>query len=273
MRRSTLLVVLILCTAAVVATAQKLTPEQLVKLHLDAVTGGVAVPSDQTRDIRGICATMTPARATGQLAGPFRLTSGPRGSRWTLQFKSDLYEGETFSVEEGQVEIGFGQPRTSSRSAMGLFVTTNRVIVGEGLYGGVLNAQWPLHNVGARKAKVNYDGIKKFAGRDLHRLRYRAKEKQGNLEVHLYFEPDTYRHVASVYSTSLAQGIGATPESSSQESDMHYRLEERFSDFVKVGTLTLPKTWSVRYERTGNTSNEWKYEMSVQSFDDKNGPS
>jgi hypothetical protein len=258
------------CGVGLLTAAPKLTPEQLVKLHLDGV--GPPPTAEQSRDLRGVCATTSPAKSAGQLAGPFRFTSSARSSRWTLQFKSDLYEGENFSVESDQVDVGFAQPRTSSRSAMGSFVAQNRVILSEGLFGGVLNARWPLFSVAARQAKLSYDGLKKFAGRDLHRLRYRAKDKQGNLDVHLYFEPDTYRHVGSVYSTSQTQSMGLTPESSSQQSDQYFRLEEQFLDFVQVGAQTLPKTWNVRYERSGNTASEWKYEMRLQSVDEKPVP-
>ena len=269
MRSAIVMTVWLGSVKSLMTAAPKLTPEQLVKLHLDAL--GAAAP-EQTRDVRGACATTTPARAAGQLVGLFRLTSSPRSARWTLRFESELYEGENFSVEGDQVDIGFGQPRTSSRSALGLFVSQNRVIVGEGLFGGVLNARWPLLNVAARQAKLAYDGPKKLAGRELHRLRYRAKDKQGNLEAHLYFEPDTYRHVASVYTISRSQSLGTTMESSSQQADQYYRLEELFGDFVSVGTQTLPRTWNVRYERTGNTANEWKYDMRLQSVDEKPVP-
>lgn len=255
-------VVLISCGA--VMAAPKLTPEELVKRHLQALTGGAAIAPAQSRDFRGVCATTTPAKAAGQLAGAFRLSSTPQSARFTLEFKSDLYEGENFSVDGDQVEIGFAQPRTTLRSALGTFVARNLVIVGEGLFGGVLNARWPLLRTTERQPKLGYDGMKKLSGRDLHRLRYRAKEKQGGLVVHLYFEPDTYRHVASVYTSTQAQAMGTTIESSSQQSDTHFRLEEHFSDFQQVGGLMVPKAWTVRYERSGNTATEWKYELSVQ---------
>jgi hypothetical protein len=252
--------------------AEKITGEQLLKLHAQSVFGAAAPAADQTRDIRGACTTMTPARATGQLAGTFRFVSGATSSKFTLQFSTDLYEGETFTVEGEQVEIGFAQPRTSSRSAVGTFVARNRVIVGEGLFGGALNGRWALFRVADRKPKLTYDGLKKLDGRDLHRLRYRAKDKQGDLEVALYFEPDTYRHVASVYTSSQAQGMGTTIESSSQEADIHFKMEERFADFVTMGGMTLPKTWRIRYERSGNTANEWRYDLTVQSIDGGTAP-
>ena len=87
------------------------------------------------------------------------------------------------------------------------------------------------------------------------------------LDVELYFDPATYRHVASVYSSSQAQALGGTIESSSQQSDQYYRIEERFGRFEPIGTLTLPKSWSIRFERSGNTANEWKYDMTVQTIE------
>jgi hypothetical protein len=70
-----------------------------------------------------------------------------------------------------------------------------------------------------------------------------------------------------VYSSSQAQALGATIESSSQQSDQYYRIEERFGRFEQLGTLTLPRSWSIRFERAGNTANEWKYDMTVQTIE------
>ena len=141
------------------------------------------------------------------------------------------------------------------------------MIVAEGLMGGVLNARWPLHDIAARKAKLSYDGLKALSGRELHRLRDCAKDNQGNLDIEFYFDPATYRHVATVYATSQSQQLAATPEMSSQQADQHFRIEERFGRFEAVGDLTVPKSWSLRFERTGNNANEWKYDMAVQTIE------
>ena len=98
-------------------------------------------------------------------------------------------------------------------------------------------------------------------------MRYRAKDNQGNLDIELYFDPATYRHVATVYATSQSQQLAATPEMSSQQADQYFRIEERFGRFEAVGDLTVPKSWSLRFERTGNNANEWKYDMAVQTIE------
>jgi hypothetical protein len=261
-------IVLALCsTLSQPAAEQKLTPEQLVTLHLQALTAGAPPPRDQSRDAKGTVAVTMPAKAAGQLAGTFLLASSPAGSRFTMKFDSERYEGEAFTATGAKVEVANSQPRTGSRSAIGSFVARYSVIVSEGLLGGALNTRWPLLDVAGQQAKLGYDGLKELGGRELHRLRYRAKNNQGALEVYLFFDPKTYRHVASLYTTSQAQGLGATIESSSQQADIYFRIEERFGRFDDIGGLTLPRSWSLRYERSGNTSDEWKYDMTVQTIE------
>ena len=260
----------LLAAAAIVpaiTVAQKMTPEELVKLHVQGLTAGVATPAGQAREVKGAVNAETPARAAGLLPGTFMLSSGATGSRLIMRFDTDRYEGEAFTLDGGKVDIANADPRNGSRSAIGNFLARNLVIVSEGLLGGTLNTRWPLLDIAARRPRMTYDGLKMLAGRELHRLRYRAQDKQGSLEIDLYFDPATYRHVASVYSSSQAQALGATIESSSQQSDQYYRIEERFGRFEQIGTLTLPRSWSIRFERSGNTANEWKYDLAVQTIE------
>jgi hypothetical protein len=34
-----------------------------------------------------------------------------------------------------------------------------------------------------------------------------------------------------------------------------------------IGNVTLPRSWSIRFERSGNTANEWKYDLTVQTIE------
>ena len=125
-----------------------------------------------------------------------------------MRFRSDVYEGEAIGFDGKQVHVGFAQPRLNARSALGMFLAVNKVIVGEGLLGGVLNGRWPLADLAAREARLSYEGLKKLDGRELHRVRYRARRDQGDLAILLYFEPETYRHVASTFSVEPAAASG-----------------------------------------------------------------
>jgi hypothetical protein len=153
------------------------------------------------------------------------------------------------------------------RSGMGNFLSAHDVIVREGLLGGVLNAGWPLFGVAERGSKVGYDGLKSLGGRELHRLRYRAKKGQDELEVFLFFDPDSFRHVASVYKASQAQSLGTTIEQSSSQPDVYLQIEETFGDFTKAKGLSLPTAWTIRYEMQSKTTQYWKYELAVETLE------
>lgn len=245
------------------AHAQKVNPEVLVQGHVEQTLGS-SDGGTLAREVRGSC-HLTTVMGAGSLEGPFTMTSTADSSTFALQFKNESYEGETFKFDDNGVDIAFAQPRTGMRSAMGLFLSVNRVIMSNGLFGGVLNARWPLFDAAVREAKLSYEGKKKLDGRELHRLRYRAKRDQADLSVLLYFEPDTYRHVASVYESSRAQRLGPTMEASSQQSEQRFRLQESFSGFETQDGVTVPKTWLVRYSRTGDSTTEWKYECKVRT--------
>src|SRR5688500_19819871 len=62
--------------------------EELVKLHVQALTAGAAVPREQGRDVKGGVVAVTPAKAAGQLAGDFQLTSGELTDRKSKRLKS-----------------------------------------------------------------------------------------------------------------------------------------------------------------------------------------
>jgi hypothetical protein len=182
-----------------------------------------------------------------------------------MKYPSEGYPAESLGLRDGKAEVGFVLP--GRRSALGNFLSTNEVILREGLLGGVLNACWPLLALEERGARVGYDGLKKLEGRELHRLRYRAKKGQDTLDVFLYLDPDTFRHVASVYKLSQAQQLGMTIESSSSQSDVYLQLTETFADFQPAKGLTLPASWTIRYEMQAKVTQHWKYELAAEGLD------
>ena len=259
MKRAPASAVLLAAFAVFASASDKMKPTDVIARHLDAV--GPAEARAVPRSVEGSCAMTAPASGgvAGTLMGRFRLDSA--AARFALQMKypSQGYPSETFSLEGGKPDVGFVLP--GKRSAFGSFLSTNDVIVREGLLGGVLNAGWPLFDLAQRGAKVGYDGLKKLDGRELHRLRYRAKKGQGSLEIFLYLDPDTFRHVASVYRSSQAQQLGTTMESSSSQPDVYLQLEETFGDFKPAKGLTLPSSWTIRYETQAKVTQYWKYQL------------
>lgn len=251
--------------AAVAPAAEKMKPEEVIAHHLDAV--GSAESRAAGRSVEGSCAMTAPASGgvAGALLGRFSLRSEATQAALEMTFPSEGYPAERFSAGAEKAEVGFVQP--GRRSALGHFLSTNDLILREGLLGGVLNARWPLFDLAARGARVSSDGLKKLDGRELQRLRYRVRKGQGNLEVFLYFDPDTFRHVASVYKTSMAQSLGTTIESSSSQPDQYLQLQETFEDFQAVGGVRLPRSWTIRYETQARVTQYWKYDLVAETVE------
>jgi hypothetical protein len=248
----------------VAGAADKMKPAEVAAHHLDAV--GTAEARAVARHVEGSCAmTAVGGAVAGALPGRFTFESDKGRFALKMSFPSETYPAESLGVEAGKPYVGFVLP--GRRSALGNFVSMHDVILREGLLGGVLNASWPLLALEERGAKVGYDGLKKLEGRELHRLRYRAKKGQDTLDVLLYFDPDTFRHVASVYRASQAQQLGLTMESSSSQPDVYLQLTEIFADFRPAKGLTLPASWTIRYETQAKVTQSWKYELLADTLE------
>lgn len=250
--------------------AQKPTPEELVTRHLAQLSGASGQPT-RVGEVSGTC-RMSSALDPVPVEGTFAIGTQGETSRLLVQFRSNVYEGEAIGFDGKQVHVGFAQPKLNARSALGMYLALNKVIVAEGLLGGVLSGRWPLASLAAREAKLSYEGIKKLEGRELHRVRYRAKRDQGDLSILLYFEPESYRHVASTFSSSRPQRPDFTASRSAGEADQFFTLDERFSDFETRDGMTVPTTWLLRYARTAASTTEWTYQFKVGSFSPRESP-
>jgi hypothetical protein len=62
----------------------------------------------------------------------------------------------------------------------------------------------------------------------------------------MYFDPDTFQHVATIYTLELSQGV-ASAVTDTRQYQNRYSIEERFSDFKAVDGLTLPTGYQLRY--------------------------
>ncbi len=265
MPRARVLLALVALLPCAAPAAEKLKPQEVIAHHLDAV--GTEASRLAGRSLEGSCALAAPASGgvAGALLGRFAFESEASRFALRMKFPSQTYPSEGFTVEGGKSDVAFVLP--GKRSGLGNFVDTHGVILAEGLLGGVLNAAWPLFDPAQRGAKLGYDGLKSLEGRELHRLRYRARKGQDTLDVFLYFDPDTFRHVASVYKASQAQQLG-TIESSSRQPDVYLQLQETFGDWKSVKGLALPTSWTIRYEMQAKVTQSWKYDLSVETVEE-----
>ena len=119
--------------------------------------------------------------------------------------------------------------------------------------GGRLVNWLTLLNLDNPDPKLSYGGIKKVDGRQLMVLHYESK-KGNDMNIRLYFDPETYQHVMTVYELTASAGLGALsnrpgaePTQSSRQRDIRYTLEERFSNFITTDGITLPAHYNIHF--------------------------
>jgi hypothetical protein len=248
--RNRLLAILIgalvaVCLAmALRAADEKLKPEEIVAKHLAAIGPAEIRAGAKTRIAEGTSMLRIIVGGTGDTEGRAAFLSD--GLKYRIGLPTDKFDywGEQFGFDGTNTEVGFVQP--SSRSQLGGFLRRYDQLLKEGLIGGVLTTAWPLLDVAGRQAKLSYDGIKKVDGKELHRVKYLMKKGQGEVDIFLYFEPETFRHVRSSYNVVRTSGIGADITQSSRQQETRFMLEEFFADFKQVDGLTLPMSWILK---------------------------
>jgi hypothetical protein len=233
-------------------------PEELIAKHLDSIGSADARKAIKSRAVEGMVDYKVLVGGAGTMGGKAVLVSEGNKIHLLFKFPNNQYKGEQIVTDGGRVEIA-GTMADRSRSPLGEYLYTQDAAVREGLLGGVLTTNWPLLDLDARKAKVSYEGLKNVDGRQLHDLRYKPK-KGSDQEIHLFFDPETFHHVMTVYKLAihptLSRGVtyqGQQVESGdaaqSRQQETRYRVEERFSDFKTADGITLPMRYDLHFSR------------------------
>lgn len=238
----------------------KLTPAELVARHLESIGPAAGRQAIKSRTAEGDGQVRIILGGTGSMTGTAQYFSEGRKLCYRLPLEYADYRGERLMFNGRAVEVG--TIKDVKRSRLGRFVHQFAEIMGEGLLGGTLSTAWPLEDLANREAKLEYQGIRKINGRELHQLQYRAKKGSSELKVHLYFEPETFRHVRTTYQQDVVAPMGPTPDKSGEQLGSRYVLEESFSDFQAVDGLTLPTRWTIRLNtELGRQTSIWEWEM------------
>jgi hypothetical protein len=204
-----------------------------------------------------------------------------------IKLANSDYRGEQFVTDGGKVSVA---ATTSNHkwSDFGQFVRTQDQIVLEGLLGGALTTAWAMLDLPENKAKLSFDGEKKADGRPAYQLTYHSR-KRDDLTIHLFFDPQTYQHLMTTYTITLASGLGGfapslsdqagltTPAAdnpgaditqSSKQKETRYTIEERFDDFKTAEGLTLPSKYSIHFteELQDGTTKVYEYDFTADEI-------
>lgn len=225
---------------------QKMKPEELVAKHLASIGTPEALAAVRNRTVKGTSTVVFRPGPDNRSSGTAEIISDGKSVRLGWLFQALNYPGEIFTFDGNKVGSIFVKPGV--RSALTQFINANDVLVREGLLGGTLSTAWALLDVPGRKARIEYNGIKKKGGKDVHEIRYIARKGGGNVRVFMYFDAQTFRHVRTEY--ALFQ-LG--------QEERRYYITEEFENFVTADGLTLPTVYKMNYtiEETSSAMIDW----------------
>lgn len=89
---------------------------------------------------------------------------------------------------------------------------------------------------------------------------------RSDLSITLYFDPQTFQHVRTVYERTISSQMRRKPEESPSLSATHYELVEEFSDFKNENGLNLPHTYKIRLRQEGSGSQLSEWTMTLVRF-------
>ncbi len=217
----------------------------LIAKHLESIGSTEARNNLKSRVVQGAATYRVLVAGSGAIDGKYVFASEGSKSNYLFKVNANSYRGEQFIWDGNRISIA-GTYNDKSRSEFGDFMLGQDIAVRENLLGGVWSSAWPLFDVGARRATLHYEGLKKADGRDFLVYRYQPK-RNTDLDISLYFSPQTYRHEMTTYRASRVSGLGRGEVGTARKQNTLYSIEERFSEFKTEDGLTLPTHYDLRF--------------------------
>ncbi|HWP44486.1 MAG TPA: hypothetical protein VNO14_14670 [Blastocatellia bacterium] len=246
------------------AQDKSLKPEDLIARHLEAVGPAQARSAAKSRTVSGTVTLRLRVGGAGNLSGDaMMVSSGPR-LRFGMRFPTIDYPREDMAYDGARAATGF-LPK-GGRSQLSAFLSQQDAPLKEGLLGGVLSTAWPLLRVEQQQPRLEYRGLKKIEGRELHEIGYRPRKGSSSLRILLHFDPETLRHVRTYYRFQIGASIG-TRENANLNPESDYSLTEEFDDFREVDRLMLPHKYRLQVSvQSGTASALYDYSFEVSSI-------
>jgi len=244
-------------------------PEDIVAKHLDSIGTAEARAAVTSRAIQGTLRFKILVGGAGEAVGSWGQVSDHRKSRFVMRFGSGDWRGEQF-ITDGEKTSYAAATASHQYSDFAKFVSGQDFIVKEGWLGGELSTAWALENLDPKRGKLEYLGLKKIDGRELQALEYVSKVGSG-LTVKLYFDPETYYHVKTVYSAMVVpSGASHGITTSAQQHELRFTIEESFSDFHTDKGITLPRHYDLQYseELQNGTTRLYDWDMTADAIHD-----
>lgn len=254
---------LLFCSSFVLLRATESTPDDVVTRHLNSIGTSEVRAGIKSRVVQGTLKFRVLVGGAGEVTGSWGRVSSDRMSNFVMRFGGGDWRGEQFTYDGSKT--GFAAATSShQRSAFCQFISSQDFIIKEGLLGGELSTGWALQNLDANHGRIQVLGPKKVDGKELLGVQYFSKSA-GDLQVKIYFDPETYHHVLTVYSMELAPNMGGSVIASPSQREIRYTLEERFSNFQNVDGITLPTNYDLQWtqELQNGTTRVYDWNMTA----------
>jgi hypothetical protein len=226
---------------------EKITAEELVAKHVASIGTPEALAAVKSRVIVGQGGLSSVKGYIGSLTGPCQLASESDKLLFVMLFNSNEYPYEKAAFDGKKYSVGLPN---GERTALTEFFKAKNSILEDGLFTGALSSAWPLLDIKAKKAKIEYGGLVKLGDRYVHKLKY--SPRSDTVRVSLYFETETFRHLMTEYYYTVDTKLGVSSTDIQGQKD-YYTLTEQFSDFKRAGELTLPFFYTVTLDIQRNS--------------------
>lgn len=253
---------------ALPADDKKITVEQLVANHLTSIGSPEARAAAKTRFVGGSVKLVSRVGKAGNLEGKGGIASESPKLRYVMRFAAPDYPSEQMAFDGERTSTSF-LPE-GKRSNLALFLDQQNLPLKEGLLCGTLSTSWALFRLEQQQPKLDYKGMSKVDGRQLHKVEYRQRKGSPGLKITLYFDPQTFHHARTEYKFQIAARIGLGPNDSNTVQESYYLLTEDFDDFRVVDGLTLPHKYKMQLSvNTSNGSIIYDWTLAVEQVSHK----
>jgi hypothetical protein len=230
-------------------------PEEVITKNLDSIGTAEARANVKSRAMQGPLTFKILVGGAGTSSGSWKAASEEHKAFLQMVFNGVNWRGERFITDGDKTSIA-SATANYHRSAFAEFINSYSFIMRDGLLGGELSVHWCLQDAGDHRFKLENIGLKKIDGRDLQGLEYFSKNNN-EMKIRLYFDPETGRHVMTVYEVNQDASIAHSDTATARRNDVRYVIEERFSDFQTDAGITLPRLYDLRFSQelqNGSTS-------------------
>jgi hypothetical protein len=266
----TLTIITFLFSSLSVLADDKLKAEEIIAKHLDSIGTKEKREGIKNRTFTSQIQFSYVGSPTVTIGRGVLASEGEK-NLWGMILNSNDYPQDRFSYNGDEVKVAFIKPGVYS--VLGDFIFSNRGLLRDGLLGGALFSSWALNSNETRQGKISNAGTKKFGSMETYAISYSPKNAL-DLEVKLFFEKETFRHVRTTYSKVIAARQAPTIDASAGQSSDRLSVTEEFSDFQKLDGLTLPSRYSLTHiyynnspiQATKRTNREVRWDFKITNF-------